>query len=147
MLFVLGSILAGVLLYDATRSGREASADDMEMRSEANANPPRPTKATVEAGAKEDDALTVVYHIKSGEGEVSLPPCKLVAVGLGPSTNPNKATLQIMVNKSVKTKFKPITNIESEAKRMKLTPTQYQTNIVLKTKKKGKVPITAYYST
>ena len=117
------------------------------MRSKAHANPPRPTKATAEVGAKEDDALTVVYHIKSVEGEVSLPPCKLVAVELGPSTDPNKATLQIMVNKSVKTKFKPITNIESEAKHVKLTPTQYQTNIVLKTKKKGKVPITAYYST
>ena len=104
-------------------------------------------KATVEAGAKEDDALTVVYHIKSGEGEVSLRPCKLVAVELGPSTDPNKATLQIMVNTSVKTKFKPVTNIVSEAKRVKLTPTKYQTNIVLKTKKKGKVPITAYYIT
>ena len=132
------------MCYYTTRSERKAST---ETRSEANANPLRPTKATAEAGAKEDDALTVVYHIKSGEGEVSLPPCKLVAVELGPSADPNKATLQIMVNKSVKTKFKPITNIESEAKPMKLTPTQYQTNIVIKTKKKGKVPITAYYST
>ncbi len=122
MLFVFGSILAGVLLYDA---------NDAETRSEANANPPRPTKATAEAGAKEEDALTVVYHIKSGEGEVSLPPCKLVAVELGPSADPNKATLQVMMNKSVKTKFKPVTNIESEAKHVKLTLTQYQTNIVL----------------
>ncbi len=92
------------------------------------------------------DASTVVYHIKSGEGEVSLPPCKLVAVELGPSVDPNKATLQIMVNGSVETESKPITDIEKEKKYVKLTPTQYQTNIVLKTKKKGKVPITAYYN-
>ena len=70
-----------------------------------------------------------------------------MAVELGPSADPNKATLQIMVNKSVKTKFKPVTNIEREAKRVKLTPTQYQMNIILRTKKKSKVPITTYYST
>ncbi len=50
------------------------------------------------------------------------------------------------MNKSVETECKPITYIEKEKKYVKLTPTQYQTNIVLKTKKKGKVPITAYYN-
>ncbi len=70
-----------------------------------------------------------------------------MAVELGPSVNPNKATIQIMVSKSVESEAKPVTNIESKAKYVKLTPTQYQTNIVLKTKKKGKVPITTYYST
>ncbi len=134
MLFVFGSVLAGVLLYDYF-------VDDAK-RSEANANPPRPAKAT----AKADDALTVIYHIKSGKGEINLPSCRLMAVELGPSTDPNKATLQIVVNKSVETESKLITNIESEAKYVKLAPTQYQTNIVLRTKKKGKVPITAYYS-
>ena len=103
----------------------------------------QPTEATVKA----DDALTVVYHKKSGEGEVSLPPCKLVAVELGPSAYPNKAILQIMMNGSVETESKPITDIEKEKRYVKLTPTRYQTNIVLKTKKKGKVSITAYYST
>ena len=73
--------------------------------------------------------------MESGEGEVSLPPCKLIAVELGPSTDPNKATLQIVVNKSVETEFKPVTNIESKVDYAKLTPTQYQTNIVLRTKK------------
>jgi hypothetical protein len=68
-----------------------------------------------------------------------------MAVELGPSADPNKATLQIMVNKSVETEAKPITDIGSEAKYVKLIPTQYQTNIVLKTKRKGEVPITAYY--
>ena len=89
----------------------------------------------------------VVYHIKSGEGEISLPSCKLMAVELGPSVDPNKATLQIIVvNKCVETECSPVTDIEKEKNYVKLTPTQYQTNIVLKTKKKGKVPITTYYS-
>ncbi len=92
-----------------------------------------------------DDWSTVVYHTKSGEGEVSLPPCELVAVELGPSADHKKATLQIMVNKSVKTECKPVTDIGKEKKYVKITQTRYQTNIVLKTKKKGKVPITAYY--
>ena len=130
MLFVLGSILAGVLLYNATRGESEVSVD----------NTKQPTKATA------DDASTVVYDTKSGEGEVSLPPCKLMAVELGPSVNPNKAKLQIMVNGSVETESKSITDIEKEKRYVKITPTRYQTNIVLKTKKKGKVPITAYYN-
>ncbi len=62
-----------------------------------------------------------------------------MAVELGPCDNPNKATLQIMVNKFVETECKPITDIDKEKKYV--TPTQYQTNIVLKTKKKGEVPI------
>ena len=57
MLIVLGSILAGVLLYDHFV--------------EKQVDPPRSTK---------EDASTVVYHIKSGEGEISLPSCKLMAV-------------------------------------------------------------------
>ena len=90
--------------------------------------------------------LTGIYHIRSGKGELDLPPCRLVAVELGPSADPNKAILQIMVNKSVETECKLITDIEKEKKYVKLIPTQYQMNIVLKTKKKGKVPITTYYS-
>ena len=85
--------------------------------------------------------------MKSGEGEISLPSCRLMAVELAPSVDPNKVTLQIVVNKCVETECKPVTDIEKEKKYVKLTPTQYQTNVVLKTKKKGKVPITAYYST
>ncbi len=125
MLFVLGSILAGVLLYD--HFVEQPTKEDSEQQTEKNVS-------------------TGIYHIKSGDGELDLPPCKLMAVELGPSTDPNKAILQIMVNKSVETECKLITDIEKEKKYVKLTPTQYQTNIVLKTKKKGKVPITAYYS-
>ena len=125
MLFVLGSILAGVLLYD--HFVEQPTKEDSEQQTEKNVS-------------------TGIYHIKSGDGELDLPPCKLMAVELGPSTDPNKAILQIMVNKSVETECKLITDIEKEKKYVKLTPTQYRTNIVLKTKKKGKVPITAYYS-
>ncbi len=127
MLFVLGSVLAGVLLYD------HFVDDEVAV--------PQSTKAAAEA----EVLPSVIYHIKSGKGEISLPPCRLMAVELGPSAEIAKATLQIMVNKSVESEAKPITDIESEAKYVKLTPTQYQTNIVLKTKKKGEVPITAYY--
>ncbi len=130
MLFELSSILAGVLLYDHLTSERRGESEAKRLTKE--------------------DALSVIYHVKSGEGEISLPPCGLMAVVLGPSVDPNKAILQIVVNKSVETESKPVTDIGKEKKYVKLTPTQYQTSIVrivLKTKKKGKVPITAYYST
>ena len=67
-----------------------------------------------------------------------------MAVELARSVNPNKAKLQIMVNGSVETESKSITDIEKEKRYVKITPTRYQTNIVLKTKKK--VPITMYYN-
>ena len=128
MLCAIGYAIAGIFAYESIFCNNKSKTTQM---SEA---------------VREEDASTVVYHIKSGEGEISLPSCKLIAVELGPSVDPNKATLQIMVNKSVETECKPITYIEKKKKHVKLTPTQYQTNIVLKTKKKGKVPITAYYS-
>ena len=148
MLFVLGSILAGVLLYDHFVDNAKQQTKEDEKRTQTRF---APTGYSLRS---------VVHHVKSGEGEVSLPSCKLTALELGPSTDPKKATLQIVVNKSVEIDFKPVTNIGSKARYVKLTPTQYQyctsivretnTNsipsIVLKTKKKGKVPITAYYS-
>ncbi len=129
MLCTIGYAIAGIFAYESVFCNNKSK-----------------TTQTSEA-AREEDASTVVYHIKSGEGEISLPSCKLMAVELGPSVDPNKATLQIIVvNKSVETECSPVTDIEKEKNYVKLTPTQYQTNIVLKTKKKGKVPITAYYS-
>ncbi len=111
MLFTLGSILAGVLLYDHLTSERTKEGDV-------------PTK-----GKRGEDATSVIYHVRGGEGEISLPPCRLMVVELGPSADPNKATLQIVVNKSVETECKPVTDIGKEKKYVKLTPTQYQTNI------------------
>ncbi len=135
MLFILGSVLAGVLLYDAVQNKpTEPSADDVR----------RSASAGTESGSS---LQSVTYHVKSGEGEISLPPCRFMAVELGPSADPNKATLQIMVNNSVETEAKPITDIGKKKKYVKLTPTQYHANIILKTKEKSVVPITAYYST
>ncbi len=128
MLYAIGYAIAGIFAYESIFCNNESK-----------------TTQTSEA-VREEDASTVVYHIKSGEGEINLPQCKLMAVELGPSVDPNKATLQIIVNKSVETECSPVTDIEKKKKYVKLTPTQYQTSIVLKTKKKGKVPITAYYS-
>ncbi len=129
MLFVLGSVLAGVLLYD------HFVGDEVAV--------PQSTKATAEAGTG-SSLQSVIYHIKSGKGEISLPPCRLMAVELGPSAEIAKATLQIMVNKE----YKPVTDIGKEKKYVRLTPTQYHVNIVLRTKEeKSVVPITAYYRT
>ena len=135
MLFVLGSILAGVLLHGYFVDDKVAAPQSMKEDAKAGSSPRLWLVGR-----------SVIYHIKSGKGEINLPPCRLMAVELGPSTDPNKATLQIMVNKSVESKAKPVTNIESEAKYVKLTPTQYHTSIVLKTKKATRVPITTYYS-
>ena len=132
MLCIIGYAIAGIFAYESIFCNNKSKTTQM-------------SEAVKEKDVKRS-ASTVVYHIKSGEGEISLPSCKLIAVELGLSVDPNKATLQIMVNKSVETECKPITDIEKKKKHVKLTPTQYQTNIVFKTKKKGKVPITAYYS-
>ena len=51
MLFLFGSVLAGALLYDHLTS----------------------KKPSVRELAKESD-MDVVYHVKGGEGEISLPP-------------------------------------------------------------------------
>ncbi len=118
MLFVLGSILAGMLLYDVTRGVPRDKPDEEE---------------------------SVTYRVRSGKGEIRLPPCKLMAVELGPSDDPNEVILQIMVSDSVGGEVEPISDIGRESKYVRLTPTQYQTSIVLRTKRKGEVPITAHY--
>ncbi len=132
MLFILGSVLAGVLLYDHFVDKKSCECETAK-------------KSCVCEKTKSN--TSVVYRVKNGNGELSLPPCKLMGVELGPSTNTNKATLRIMVDKSVEKEYKPVTDIGKEKKYVKLTPTQYQTNIVLRTKEKSVVPITAYYST
>ncbi len=96
MLYTIGYTIAGIFAYESIFCNNESK-----------------TTQTSEA-VREEDASTVVYHIKSGEGEISLPSCKLVAVELGPSIDPNKATLQIIVNKSVETECSPVTDIEKK---------------------------------
>ncbi len=50
------------------------------------------------------------------------------------------------MNKSVEAEYKSVTDIGKKKKYVNIKPIQYHTKIVLKTKKKGKVPITAYYN-
>ena len=127
MLLTLGYVLAGVMLYDYFTGDNSCTLEHKSEEIKSN--------------------TSVIYRIKRGDGELSLPPCELMGVELGPSIDPNKATLQVMVDKSVETEYKPVTDIGKEKKYVKLIPTQYHVNIILKTKKKSKVPITAYYKT
>ena len=127
MLLTLGYVLAGVMLYDYFTGDNSCTREHKSEEIKSN--------------------TSVIYRIKRGDGELSLPPCKLMGVELGPSTNTNKATLQVMVDKSVEKEYKPVTDIGKEKKFVKLTPTQYKTNIILKTKEKSVIPITAYYGT
>ncbi len=130
MLLTLGYVLAGVIIYDYLTSERSCVLCEL-------------AKETMKSCVCSD--TNVVYHVKSGEGEISLPPCRLIGVELGPSADPDKATLQIMMNKSVEAEYKPVTDIRKK-KYVNIKPIQYHMNVVLKTKKKGKVPITAYYN-
>ncbi len=122
MLFILGSILAGIMLYDHFTDKCETVK-----------------KSCVCERVRSN--TSVIYRVKSGNGELSLPPCELMGVELGPST------LRVMVDKSVETEHKPVTDIGKEKKYVRLTPTKYHTNIVLRVKEKSAVPITAYYRT
>ncbi len=72
MLFLFGSILAGVLLYDHLMSEKPSVC---ELAKESNTN--------------------VIYRMKSGEGEISLPPCRLMGVELGSFADPHKAILTL----------------------------------------------------
>ncbi len=132
MLLTLGYVLAGLLLYEHLTDKKSCECETDK-------------KSCVCEEIKSN--TSVIYRIKRGDGELSLPPCKLMGVELGPSTNTNKATLQVMVGKSVEKEYKPVTDIGKEKKFVRLTPTQYKTNIILKTKEKSVIPITAYYGT
>ena len=132
MLFILGSILAGIMLYDHFADKKSCECETIK-------------KSCVCERVRSN--TSVIYRVKSGNGELSLPPCELMGVELGPLANTEKATLRVMVDKSVETEYKPVTDIGKEKKYVRLTPTQYHTNIVLRTKEKSVVPITAYYRT
>ncbi len=125
MIFVFGYAITGVLLYNYL-IGKVKKKDSEQQ-----------TERDVSAGA---------FYMKSGTGVLSLPLCRLIAVELGPSNDSDKEILQIVINNFVETEYKPLTGIEKKKEYVKITPTQYQTGVVLRTKKSDKVPITAYYS-
>ena len=141
MLFMLGSILAGVMLYDYLTDDNSCTREHKYKLGHMN-------KQEVKKSCVHDESTSVIYRIKRGNGKLSLPPCKLMGVELGPSNNTNKATLLVkLLDKSVKKEYKPVKGIEKEVKYVGLTPTQYHTNIVLEVKEEYVVPITAYYRT
>ncbi len=117
MLLTLGYVLAGVMLYDYFTDTK---------------------KKMISTSSGEDSTQT--FLIKSGKGEMTLPPCELIAVELGPLEGVSKAILQIMDKEC-----KPVTDVGKEKKYVKLTSTIYQTNVYLKMKKETEMPITAYY--
>ena len=136
---MLGSILAGVMLYDYLTDDNTCTREHKYKLGHMNE---QEVKQEVKKSCVSD--TSVIYRIKRGDGELSLPPCKLIAVELGPSNNTNKATLQVMMSdKSVKKEYKSVKGIDKEVKYVELTPTQYHTNIVLGVKEKSVVPITA----
>ncbi len=78
MLLVISHVLAGAYVYENVFCDKpsEASKEDNESES------------AVRSGEASKAASTVIYRVKSGNGELSLPPCKLVGVELGPPTKP-----------------------------------------------------------
>ncbi len=143
MIFILGSVLAGIIIYDYLTDDNSCERDRKQLLRHMNEQ--KDKKSCVCDGVVSD--TSVIYRIKRGDGELSLPPCKLMGMELGPSSNTNKATLRVMVGETVEKEYKPVTDIGKEKKYVRLTPTQYHTNIVLGVKEKSVVPITAYYRT
>ena len=115
MLLTLGYVLAGVMLYDYVIKEDSPSSETTDQ--------------------------STTYLMKSGKGELTLPPCRLMAVELGPFAEVTKVTLMIMDEEC-----KPV-DVGKEKRYVKLTPThdQYELNVILRTKRKSLVPITAYY--
>ncbi len=118
MLLTLGYVLAGVVLYEYFAKNKSEK---------------------VSTGSGED--LEQTFLIKSGKGEMTLPPCEIIAVELGPLEGASKAILQIMDKEC-----KPV-DVGKEKKYVKLTSIRYQTNVLLKMKKETEMSITAYYKT
>ena len=73
MLLTLGYVLAGVMIY-------EYFAENKSKK--------------VSTGSGED--LEQTFLIRSGKGEMTLPPCEIIAVELGPLEAASKAILQII---------------------------------------------------
>ena len=117
MLLTLGYVLAGVILYEYFVENKNK-------------------KVSTGSG---DDTADQAFLIKSGKGEMTLPPCEIIAVELGPLEGASKAILQIMDKEC-----KPV-DVGKEKKYVKLTSTRYQTNVYLKMKKETEMPITVYY--
>ncbi len=82
MIFLFGSVLAGTLLYDHIASEKPIVMNVGECECETSKT-----------------STNVTYKVKEGVGEVSLPPCNLIAVELGPceSSKKCKHILQVVI--------------------------------------------------
>ena len=83
MLCAIGYAIVGIFAYESIFCNNKSKTTQ-------TSDPASASQAVREEDA-ERFASTVIYHIKSGEGEINLPPCKLMAVELGPSIDPNKS--------------------------------------------------------
>ena len=122
MLLTLGYVLAGAVLY-------EYFTDD------------KSEKVSISESSDTGEDSEQTFLIKSGKGEMTLPPCEIIAVELGLLEGASKAILRIMDKEC-----KPV-DVGKEKKYVKLTSTRYQTNVLLKMKKETEMPITVYYRT
>ncbi len=118
MLLTLGYVITGVMLYKYFAKNEK--------------------KMMISTSSGEGSMQT--FLIKSGKEEMTLPPCELIAVELGPLEGVSKAILKIMDKEC-----KPVTDVGKEKKYVKFTPAKYLTNVYLKMRKETEMPITAYY--
>ena len=117
MLFILGSILVGFMLFEALKK-----------------DPP----------TEHVTSSNVSFRVKEGVGVLSLPSCNLIAVQLGPSKDKRKITLLLYLENGdvPHERFKSVSDLRTK-KYVKLSPAYYATGITLES---NGVPITAYYS-
>ena len=78
MLSTIGYAIAGAFVYENMFCDKpsEASKEDNESEATQVGEVSKASESTVQSGEASKAASTVIYHIKSGEGEVSLPPCR-----------------------------------------------------------------------
>ena len=131
MLFLFGSILAGVLLYEHLTHKESVTLVNIVSEHERG-----PTTSRYKTSAKE----RVVF----------LPACHLFMIKLGPVSDKRKGkyTPQILSDKdgSVILECETSDQLDDEKKMdVKFVPMRYDKKIRLKVKESDKIPTTAYY--
>ena len=122
MLFVLGSVFVGFVLYKALKKEEEEDSSVVY-----------------------DSVKHASFKVKKKVGALSLPPCHLIAVQLGPSEDKRKIILSLYLEGGdvPHETFKPLSDLKTP-KYVKLFPTDYSDGITLTTSVND-VPIVAYY--
>ena len=130
MLFVLGSVLAGIILFEVLKEDPTIVQSECEHMTSSDDAP----------SGRSDTS----FKVKEEVGILKLPSCNLIAVQLGPSESKDKAVLTLYLENKTSSheKFKSVSDLRTK-KYVKLSPAYYPTGITLESKG---VPITAYYS-